>query len=392
MSPLRLDDVIAIGGGRLDSEDVPAAIPPATLAAVQATLGFMQCVFAAERPNDHCHVRIILTRSDALACRVFQLVDKSCVILVPCGLVGRLRTLSRLLLRYWNRGSDAAFANSPLDEIPPEAWEVPPALSPLFDPKETGEPFWQHLQTLDATLDVDLDPLTAVDVGELMHLGLVFLLFHEWAHVRFRHFAFLEHVSQADPDQINLVRRGLELHADYISGNWAAMLFLHQVGPDVGAETLFRGFMRQSYVWTLLMGIFDSHKKFVGIYQHGDYNHPLIRLEIIRKGAYDYMRMNAAGQTALWHRAELEGWTRAIHAFWDLNVEALSGKFGDLPGGALAYPLQALNYGIGAAAPILQRILNEALQVLERVSNGLQQFNETLGASAAPKAGAEETI
>jgi hypothetical protein len=198
--------------------------------------------------------------------------------LVPAGMIARVRTLCRALLRYWNKESRVALLSSPLDNIPEDQWQVPQKLAPLFDQNESGERFWTHLQELDDALDLDsrFDP----DVGELMHLGLVFLCCHEFAHVLFRHFEFLQEVTKTKPDQVDRVRRGMELQADSFAGTWATTILLAQVGADADAESVARGFLRQSYVVTAIMGLFDAQKKFVGHYNRGDYNHPLIRREV----------------------------------------------------------------------------------------------------------------
>jgi hypothetical protein len=59
----------------------------------------------------------------------------------------------------------------------------------------------------------------------------------------------------------------------------------------------------------------------------------------------------------------------------------MQGKFGEIDKDKLAYPLQALNYGAGAAFFTLQKILDEGNALLEEVKEQIAAFNKNFGAS-----------
>ncbi len=381
MSSLSLEDAVAIEGGPLELGGSLPGLPRGSIAEACATLNFLANVFLGNLQDRECGLYIALTRSAGLACRVRQLGDGVCVILLPAGLVGRLRTLCRTLLRYWNKEKRVLLGNSPLDRIPEDRWQVPPKLAPLFDRNESSEQFWKHLQELDDSLD--LDTRFDSDVGELLHLGLVFLLCHEFAHVLFRHFEFLVAIKNTKPQEVDRIRRGLELQADSFAGTWATTIFLAQVGPDSDTESLARGFLRQSYVVTVIMALFDAQKKFVGLYDQGDYNHPLIRREVFAHACRNEVSLRGKDFLDLWQQNELQGWRRAVDALAELNLESMGGKFGEIGKDKLAYPLQALNYGIGASFPVLQKILDEGHALLGEVKSQVAAFNKNFGASVA---------
>lgn len=376
LSPLSLDDAIAIEGGPLELGSSLPGIPAKAIGDAVATLAFLANVFLNNLEDREDGLFIALTRSSGLACRVRQVSEGASAILVPAGLIGRLRTLCRTLLRFWNKESHVRLMNSPMDKIAEDQWQVPPKLAPLFDSRETGDSFWQHLQELDDSLD--LDPRFDPDIPELLHLGLVFLLCHEFAHVLFRHFDFLAAIRQTKPDDAPRIRRGLELHADSFSGTWATTIFFAQLGRDADMDSLARGFLRQSYVVSLILAIFDAQKKFLGFYDNGDYNHPIIRREVFADACRNEAGSRGKEFLDFWTELEMQGWKRAVEALADLNFEAMGGKFGKIDEGKLAYPLQALNYGAGFAFSFMQDLFNDANTLLKDVKDQLREFNKNV--------------
>lgn len=379
MNRLSLEDMLAAEGGPVDLEQLPPGLPKETMMDVSATLTFLANVFVSNLPASEKEVYVVLTQASGLSCRARRVEDGVSVIIVPAGLIGRVRTLCRALLQYWNKETHIKLISSPLDKICEDQWQVPPRLAPLFDHEASGEEFWTGLQELDASLD--LDPAFETDVSELMHLGLVFLLSHEFAHIFFRHFDYARHIKQTRPELLPRIRRGLELHADFFAGTWATTIFLAQAGEDADNESLARGFLRQSYAVTAILSMFDAHKKFVGFYDEGDYNHPLIRREVFSYALRKEVSLQGKALLEFWQIHEGQGWTRAVDALADLNLDAMKGKFGKIEEGKLAFPLQALNYGMGASFPVLEEILEQAKELIEEVKAQLTAFNNDPGAT-----------
>ncbi len=380
MSSLTLEDALAIEGGPLELGSSLPALPARTIDEVYTTFAFLIKIFLSSLPDREEGVFIALTRSSGLACRARQLSDGSCVMLVPAGLVARLRTFCRMLLRFWDKEKHVLFASSPLDKIPEDQWQVPPKLVPLFEQRESGEEFWKHLQELDDSLE--LDPGFDPDVAELMHLGLVFLMCHEFAHVFFRHFEFLQTVKQTRPNEVDRTRRGMELHADSFAGTWATTIFMAQIGNRGDSKSVARGILQQSYIVTVIMALFDAQKKFVGFYDRGDYNHPMIRREVFAEACQNEVSSEGKEFLSFWQDIEMQGWKRAVDAFADLNIEAMEGRFGKIDKGKLAYPLQALNYGMGASFFTLGKTLEEGNALLGELKEQIAAFNKNFGASA----------
>jgi hypothetical protein len=379
LSFLTLEDAVAIEGGSLELGASLPGLPAGTVADVYATLNFLVTVFLNNLKDRDAGLYIALTRSSGLACRVRQLSDGTPIILVPAGLIGRLRTFCRTLLRFWDKEKHVMMASSPLDKIPEDQWQIPPMLVPLFGQSESGDEFWKHLQELDESLDTD--PRFDPDVAELLHLGLVFLMCHEFAHVFFRHFEFLQELRQTKPSDVDRMRRGMELHADSFAGTWATTIFWAQLGNESDIKSVARGILRQSYIVTVIMALFDAQKKFVGLYDRGDYNHPMIRREVFADACRNQVSWEGKEILDLWQDIELQGWKRAVDAFADLNLEAMTGKFGKIDKGKLAYPLQALNYGMGASFPTLGKILDEGNALLKELKEQIAAFEKNLGAS-----------
>lgn len=371
---LSLQDMVAAEGGPVDLKHPPLGLSPETAVDASVTLAFLAKVFLHNLPAPEKALYVMLTQSSGLSCRARQVEDGVSVIFVPAGLIGRIRALCRALLRYWNKETHISLISSPLDKIPEDQWEVPPRLRPLFDDKLSGQEFWTGLQELDASLD--LDPAFEPDVLELMHLGLVFLLAHEFAHVSFRHFDFVKQIRQTQPAQLARIRRGLELHADSFAGTWATAIFLGQISGETDRGSLARGFMRQSYAVTVIMSMFDAHKKFVGFYDEGDYNHPLIRREVCACAMRNQVSLRGKEFMDFWQVQEVEGWKRAVEALTDLNLDSVQGKFGQVTDFTRAASLSALNYGMGASFPILEEMLKEANELIEDVKAQLTAFNK----------------
>jgi hypothetical protein len=53
----------------------------------------------------------------------------------------------------------------------------------------------------------------------------------------------------------------------------------------------------------------------------------------------------------------------------------MKGTFGEIEWNKLAYPLQAMNYGIGASISVLAKLLDEADELLEDVKKQVAAFN-----------------
>ncbi|MBI4277568.1 MAG: hypothetical protein HY660_03845 [Armatimonadetes bacterium] len=386
MTPLTLHDAIAIAGGLATAENCPGVIPLdhfAQLGATTASVGqhFDQVLVRAKRRHQGA---IALTMSPSFSCQVRPLGDDRFVLLVPLGMPARTRVLARLLLRYWGRERGVRVIRSALDDVPGDADAVPPLLKPVFLEDFEPDTFWERLRELDASIDTD--PRTEPDVLELVHLALVYLLSHEFTHVLHGHFDLLERVRSGEVDLTrDDVRRGIELDADDGAAALSMLILKDDVDRAVAAgqrgQSQAVGWLRLSYVVTMLFAITDAHRKFLGAYERGAYNHPMVRCEFF---------LEAAGRSLdapkrvrdTWLANSTEGWKRCVQALDDLNLDALRGDFGKLPEGVHPAPLHTLLYSatpVGVTDRATLETLIEAHRLVHRIREHLPIFRKSPG-------------
>lgn len=382
MSELTLESAIDLAGGPVTAENCPSVIPIDQFAEFVMTITSVGKHFdrILSRTKSTQSGAIALTMSPAFACKV-RTVQGGFALLVPLGMPARMSILARLLLRYWGREKGVRIIRSVLDDVAGDADAVPPMLKPLFLEDFEPEKFWANLDDLDKAIDAD--PRTEPDVRELVHLSLVYLLSHEFTHVFHGHFDLLarsrlENLGLSDTD----IRRGIETDADDGAAAISMIILMDDIDRALAAGQpvqLELGWLRLAYAVTMLFAITDAHRKFLGAYEEGAYNHPMVRCELFIEGAT--RSMDAADSALeLWRTNSTAGWLRCVQALEDLNLDALGGTFGKLPQGIRPAPLHTLIYSAVTGGLTDQAVLDqcrEARELMTRVRALLPLFQNS---------------
>jgi hypothetical protein len=385
-------DTIALSGGEASGDQLPRVIPRALFDSLLPSLQAAEFVFnklLEEGGKNSREVGVFAVNSTAMSCTVHQQQGRDgATVVIPLGFIGRLRVLSRLLLRFWNSSKHVAILNSPLDNIPEGKFKVPEKLRPLFGsyPAGAAATFWDELARRDDM--IKLNPTAELDVGELLHLGLFHVMFHEFAHHWMRHFDLLgSRALDAAAGRHGLsraeVEKGVELHADVVGSSMAVNVHVGHIAGVCGRDdlgSLSRAFLRLSYVTTLPYSLYEPRRKYLGAYDANRYTHPLVR-----RHAFVIATTSAlAGQTPeiqqIWHDTELQGWTEALYAMNDLNLEAMKGIYGPVNFDEMFFPLH-VNPGSTVTAPYIDTMVAEAFELIQRFADLL---HELTGAESTP--------
>lgn len=376
-----VDDAINIlGNGSVTPESCPRVIPQDQLAEINDTIAFLEDCYDAILGERQGEVVIALTNSPAFSCRVCPLENGQSLILVPLGMPARIRVSARLLLRYWDRESRILTQRSVIDNVSSDDRTVPKLLQPLFlNSPDINNSYWGALDELDNA--VEIDPRTESDVRELVYLSFVYLLSHEFTHILHGHSAVYKQscLENHELSQKEILR-GLELDADDGAAAVTMKVLQWRVSRATNAgsqDNIMLAWLRLSYAVTMLFGIFDAQRKYVGEYTE-EYNHPLIRRELFSGAVLRCLDASEPIRT-LWLQCDNEGWQRCIFAFNDLTLDALRGVFGTHPGGMLSEPFQSLVYGSpgGTATRVEQDLIRDALTLLHQVRKLLPIFRTT---------------
>lgn len=325
MNPAALQEAIDLAGGTVTVATRPAVLPLEHFASITLSIDAIGQAFhdiLARFRSGKAEIwgAVALTQSTAFGCRVKPIGDDGFVILAPIGLPARLRVLSRLLLSYWTRDSYPRFIRSALDNVPGDREAIPPGLRPLFL-EEGGADYWDRLLELDA--GIALDEGYEADVKELVHLGMLYLLSHEFIHILHGHFDLLKRVRTGDlPMTEAEVRRGIEVDAD--DGAAAASMYIlndavQRVLAVGGEANLALGWLRLTYTVAMIFAVSDAHRKFFGAYDARAYNHPMVRCELF----FDSATRALGGDEAVrerWHANSSQGWVRAVQALENLTL------------------------------------------------------------------------
>jgi hypothetical protein len=377
-----LHDAITVAGGLATLETCPEVIPPeqflSALQTIQRTSVHLE--EAARRAGVQVGGAVVLTHSPAFSCTVVS-VEEGHAILLPLGMIARARVLARLLLRHWGIQSEAGFRfiRSPEDAIDDDPDCFPPVLRPLLLETLSPDEFWPKLLDLDRS--VELDPLCETDVGELVHLALVYFMAHEFTHILHGHFELRDR-AQAGEVKLGFERllRGLELDADDGAAAISLMVLnedislVREIGLDHSFET---GLLRLSYAVAMLFAITDTVRKHFPGYAAGAYNHPMVRCELFFEAAERALPQELIQR---WRDVSTQGWAACMKALEMLNYEALSGKFGPLPEGKQWVPIHSLLYGAVPDGPVNRALLDEvraAAPLLAEVRRLLPIFQRT---------------
>lgn len=351
MNQLSLEEAILEAGGTSTANNRPSLISATQYLEMVSTLDSLGAHFTDILESaDLAHIGgpLVLTNRPSFSCSAKRLPDGSFALFVPMGVPARLRVLARLLLRFWGKESRVQVVRSVFDNIPNEKDSVPPQLRPVFLEELTPDLYWDELNKLDESIEID--DIFENDVRELVHLGLVFMASHEFSHVLHGHFDLLSRKRTEDLgiDRSEL-RKGMEVDADAGASAIAMRILMKDVERAAKSQSdvsIERGWLRLAYVVTLVFAITDSHRKFAYAYQQTDYNHPMVRCELFFSSAAKSISGSEEAKQ-LWQKTSTEGWMRCIFALNDLTLEAYSGKYGHLPDGVPHAPLHALIYSPG---------------------------------------------
>lgn len=348
MSNLTLEEAIDLTGGPVTKENCPAVIPLDHILSINVSLMGIGQRFTKilDQTAPDIWGAVALTNSTAYGCQVRPIENNGYAVLVPVGLIARIRVLSRLLLFYWKVDKAPRFIRSPLDNVPGDRDAIPPLLKPLF--LDEDEPnFWEQLLELDKT--IKLEELAENDVQELVHVAILFIVSHEFTHILHGHFDLLRRAeTEKLPLSMAEIRRGIELDADD-GGTAIAIKIQNDAIEDAQAKgenvnLVGLGSLRLTYAVTMVFAITDTHQKYFGAYDEGSYNHPMVRCELFLNSANHCLKNVPESVKELWVANSTEGWKRCILALENLTMDALLGKFGKLAEGVQPAPIHTLNY------------------------------------------------
>ena len=289
MNDLTLEDAINLAGGPVTEENYPAIMPIDQLYETYSTLRSIASHFEhiCAKMQLQYFVTIALIMSPSFSCRV-RTISNGFVIFLPLGFIERIRVFSLLLLGYWGKEKPFRFIRSILDKGPADAEAIPPNLRPIFLDDFDSEELWQQLNILDKSLDCHFDEkvrkLFQEDVKELVHLSIVYILSHEFAHVIYGHLDLLKHSQTKNVGLSNTeISRGIETDAD-IGATQISLQILtgdcHRAKKERKPVKLELGCLRLAYTVTMLFAMTDTHKKYLGTYDESAYNHPMVRCEL----------------------------------------------------------------------------------------------------------------
>lgn len=373
---LHLENLSLYGGLAL-ADNLPPVLTRREFESICDSLFLSESVFNAFLVDEEegRSVNIFPVKSTSLACAIRPTKNHGATIVVPLGAITRIHILARLLLQYWNKSKYINIINSPLDDIPEEKWFIPEKLRPLFgeySPSDT-QAFWRDLEQLNS--EIELPSGFDTDVAELLHLGVVHLVAHEFAHFWLKHFELLqadlsvEELRKFGMSQIEL-EKGVELHADALAGKLSMLILCSQVKNAFGGDdgnAFARGFLRLSYVITLLFSLYDPRRKYLRAYDQDRYIHPLVRRHLVIESANHelYSSVEFSKWLELWNKNELHGWIECMYALNDLNVDCMSGKYGSLEGHQFTFPVH-ITLGGSFTAPFIDRMVKESKDLVDR--------------------------
>jgi hypothetical protein len=382
MSMLSLENAIAIAGGGATIESCPEVIPNEVFREFMVTFHQTNTHFEsiAQRAGVEIDWAVAVTKSPAFSCTVRE-VQGGYAILIPLGMLARVRVVARLLLRHWRVKRVPRFIRAPVDNVDDDPDSIPPLLKPIFLETLPPEEFWGRLLELDRSLKLDSD--FEQDVAELVHLGIVYLLSHEFTHALHGHFPIISK-ARAGACEMDLVRllRGLELDAD----DGAAAITMLILSKDiVRANTMGQeasmdlGWLRLAYAVTMIFAISDTLRKHYPAYKEGAYNHPMVRCEFFFDAA-ERAIAEPEDVKIMWRANSTKGWERCVCALEMLNLEAFSGQFGALPPGKQHVPLHTMLYSAsptGSMHRALRGQLRQTGPLLAEVRRLLPIFQQT---------------
>jgi hypothetical protein len=288
------------------------------------------------RQNGAGEVELVVTRSLSMRCAVRRLDDHRSLVLLPAGLLARVRVMNRLLLSYWDEGLPSRELIGSLWDAKSGRLLVPKKLEPLLTESVAAGQWWRKLAELDAA--IELNDVFAPDVQELNHVIVTHVAWHEFGHLLRRHFEIsreIEAAVQATHLDATEVRRALECDADAVADYLSVYVLISQASGSQHDPGL--GFLRLGYGLTALYALYDPDRRVIADYVGGGYAHPQIRQQM------SIENQGGAARTfdldALYGENAAIGADRCISALTHLELDAIEGRWGATNG---AYALHAL--------------------------------------------------
>ncbi|NYV76929.1 hypothetical protein [Streptomyces sp. UH6] len=340
---MKADAFIDAVGGIATREDFPEFIEQQAVEAYLDAVTYARTFLSDYDRATDLTTRVELANSPFFTCRSKVVDDGRHILVVPLGLVCRLHVLGHLLLGYWGRDGISLEMHAAQNSL------LPQKLTPLFGAATDADDRWGGLRELHALVHT---PSATSDVQQLTYQAMMFIIGHEGAHVYRRHAATLRHLRDSglleSPRDEEIFRRFAEIDADTMATYWTLdaqwmALKANQTHDDDAIKAL--GYMRVSYAVTMLFALFDVHRNEIGSYESSVYVHPIIRRHLFTEASAQ-LHESAAWRTDrhTWTRMELRGWRECVRALGCLNLDILTGRFGEYPDLDRVGPASALQY------------------------------------------------
>jgi len=282
-------DLIDLDGGPLVPDALGRTLRNAAFLQTLANLHYLdERLNKVSVRNGSGGVSVHITRSPTMGASVRQVSAEHAAVLVPVGTLARLHVTHRLLVGYWNRERQVPEMLGSLYDRPFER-RLPLALVPLLRDLQGDGDWWEALDALDAS--IELNDSFATAVSELNHLSLSLLLSHEFAHVGRRHadlrrrvrsgeLSFKAGDGQSRPATDAELARAMEDDADRIGAYIAVWTLLRQTESHPDRRPT--GFVRLGYALTALLALFDPEKLSVMHFgAESAYPHPTVRQALL---------------------------------------------------------------------------------------------------------------
>jgi len=375
-----IDLVLATAGGPVDWSEIPASFPVSEARSLEDAFNRMAEDLAPSLGADQIVVRFC--QSTGIGARLHPCAPGRYVITLPIGLFVRMYAVGRRLWAYRDRERKGInpktilqFATSPADDYDPDALIVPDRVRSIFGEYKTDREFWPQLVEFDA--GNEHAEKTDFNVSILVNQALVLVYAHELGHLALGHVAFAKEVlAVTSPDPLaevkRLVRKGLELEADYFAGPQLAglcYLDIERNGRLDSSDDWAADFFRIGFSLVMLFGAFDPRKRSLGVYDREFYAHPIVRHQAVRHSISAFFSQVGALQE-LWRKSSVMGWIEAEQCIaWFTLLECMDGASAES-----LIPIHALVHGGEASSPYISAKLRHGQALFEATQRVRQRF------------------
>ena len=360
----------------VDPKDLPPCVPRAVFDSCVET--FQALAYLSNRPSriDENRLRVGITWSSSLMCKLQAAEAGQQLIVVPLGLIARVYTLA-LVLEAHDGSLPVHFVGdeSELTRI----LATPARLAAIFIRSDDTGDFWKRLEHIQESFGLKtMDSFEAARVTAL--LSTAFFVCHEIGHWVRMHDLVGPSLSAGDEvgqGQISLsdLRRGIELSAD-VSGIEALTIFITQYPPPLLKTR------SMADRWTDLLYAVATGFSLFEIHQHGIfgsaprvYDDPVIRHQICIDACELTVGANWAGAVEDWRTAERRAWLRYIERFGALQAASVAGRYGTGRGDELTAPYNVLGR---SGSPELTDILIASRQLHDRTVTTVNSIHQSL--------------